>query len=62
MRTQDLYWRCAHNPLSIVVASDHAGFAHKELVIAALVHGGHHVVDYGTLSTEPVDYPCVIRQ
>ena len=61
MRTQDLYWRCAHKPMRIVVASDHAGLAHKALVIAALVHGGHHVVDYGTMSTEPVDYPCLIR-
>jgi RpiB/LacA/LacB family sugar-phosphate isomerase len=43
--------------MKIVVGSDHAGFALKQEVAAALRQAGHDVVDVGTGSTEPVDYP-----
>jgi ribose 5-phosphate isomerase RpiB len=33
--------------MKIVVASDHAGFAYKALVIAYLKRADHEVVDYG---------------
>lgn len=36
---------------------DHAGFVLKEPLIAELAAQGHEVVDYGTSSTESVDYP-----
>jgi len=41
----------------IAVGSDHAGLELKELVAAHLGAVGHDVVDLGTHTTEPVDYP-----
>ena len=43
--------------MRIAVGSDHAGFALKEHVRAALAAAGHDVVDVGTTSDESVDYP-----
>jgi ribose 5-phosphate isomerase B len=43
--------------LRVVAASDHAGFALKTTLIRALEEAGHTVLDLGTDSTEPVDYP-----
>ncbi len=43
--------------MRIAVGSDHAGFALKEHVRAALSAAGHEVVDVGTVSDESVDYP-----
>jgi ribose 5-phosphate isomerase B len=43
--------------LKIAVASDHAGFALKQHVRAHLEDQGHEVVDLGTHSEAPVDYP-----
>src|SRR5579883_2637516 len=45
----------------VVVASDHAGFPLKSIVIDELRKGGHQVTDLGTGSTEPVDYPDYAR-
>ena len=45
----------------MAVASDHAGFRYKELIKAELVAEGHEVRDFGTHSTEAVDYPGFIR-
>ena len=45
----------------IAIGSDHAGFKYKELLIAWLRERGHEVVDFGTHSEEPVDYPFFIR-
>ena len=42
--------------MKIVIGADHAGFELKELVKAHL-QLAHEVVDVGTHSTEPVDYP-----
>ena len=47
--------------MKIAVASDHAGFEYKEAVREQLARLGHEVRDFGTLSTEPVDYPDFIR-
>ena len=44
-------------PVRICVASDHAGFRLKGLVLGHLARGGHAVADLGTSSEEPVDYP-----
>jgi ribose 5-phosphate isomerase B len=38
---------------------DHAGFPLKAMVLETLRAGGHEVLDLGTDSTEPVDYPDV---
>jgi RpiB/LacA/LacB family sugar-phosphate isomerase len=43
--------------MRIAVAADHAGFPLKRTVIDELVRLGHEVIDLGTHSTEPVDYP-----
>jgi ribose 5-phosphate isomerase B len=42
---------------SIAVASDHAGYRLKLVVVEHLQAGGHEVIDLGTDSEEPVDYP-----
>ena len=47
--------------MRIAIGSDHAGFNYKQLIIAHLRETGHDVVDMGTNSTEPVDYPFFIR-
>jgi ribose 5-phosphate isomerase B len=49
------------SPKRVALASDHAGFPLKEAVKAHLQAQGIDVVDAGTFSTEPVDYPKVIR-
>jgi ribose 5-phosphate isomerase B len=41
----------------IAIGSDHAGYELKQHLIGVLNEGGHHVVDLGTDSTEPCDYP-----
>jgi ribose 5-phosphate isomerase B len=45
----------------IAIGSDHAGVGHKGRIVAWLRERGHHVTDFGTHSTEPVDYPVFIR-
>jgi RpiB/LacA/LacB family sugar-phosphate isomerase len=41
----------------IVVGSDHGGYLLKQDVADALRRDGHEVLDVGTNSVEPVDYP-----
>ena len=43
--------------MHIVIGADHAGFDLKELLAAYLRHCGHGVIDIGTHSDDPVDYP-----
>jgi RpiB/LacA/LacB family sugar-phosphate isomerase len=43
--------------MRLAIASDHAGFALKEQLGEWLASGGHSVLDLGTNSQEPVDYP-----
>lgn len=45
----------------IAVASDHAGFALKTVLVEALRARGLAVRDFGTDSDDPVDYPDFIR-
>ena len=47
--------------MKIAIASDHAGFPYKELLARHLAASGHEVVDFGTSSPDPVDYPDFIR-
>ena len=47
--------------MKISLGTDHAGFRYKEKVKAFLEQLGHEVVDFGTMSEEPVDYPLFIR-
>ncbi len=46
----------------LVVGGDHAGFPLKGPVIAALRDWGHVVIDVGTHSTEPVDFPDIAEE
>ncbi|MBO0720926.1 MAG: ribose 5-phosphate isomerase B [Blastocatellia bacterium] len=41
----------------VAVASDHAGFELKQVLAGYLKELGHEVLDLGTGSTAPVDYP-----
>ncbi len=43
--------------MTIACGFDHAGFPLKQRVLAVLEDAGHRVIDLGTDSTEPVDYP-----
>ncbi len=43
--------------MRIVLGSDHAGFELKQLLAKHLEQNGHQVLDVGTNSIEPVDYP-----
>ena len=64
MRTKYLKWRrlrVTATEMKIAIASDHAGFAYKEMIRRLLIHLGHEVRDFGTASETPVDYPVYIR-
>ncbi len=43
--------------MRVAVATDHGGFALKEIVLEAVRAAGHEPLDLGTFSAEPVDYP-----
>jgi RpiB/LacA/LacB family sugar-phosphate isomerase len=43
--------------MRIAIGSDHAGFEMKAGLMKHLAELGHEVVDVGTTSTAPVDYP-----
>ena len=47
--------------MKIAIASDHAGFRYKTLIVQHLTQRGHEVLDFGTSSTESVDYPDYIK-
>ncbi len=47
--------------MKIAIGSDHAGFRYKEAIHSFLTTLGHEVVDKGTDSESPVDYPRFIR-
>jgi ribose 5-phosphate isomerase B len=57
-----MYTAVMKPPAKVVLATDHAGFALKEAVKAHLTKKGIDVVDSGTFSEEPVDYPAIIRK
>lgn len=43
--------------MRVVLGSDHAGFEMKQNLLAHVKALGHEVIDVGTNSTSPVDYP-----
>lgn len=47
--------------MKIGIGSDHAGFRYKERIKEWLTSLKHEVVDFGTDSEAPVDYPLFIR-
>lgn len=46
--------------MRLAIASDHAGFEYKCRIAEMLTAAGHDVRDFGTHSTDPVDYPDFI--
>lgn len=49
------------NPITIAVGCDHAGFPYKDSVIRLLKSEGLNVLDFGTFSTDSVDYPDFVH-
>ena len=47
--------------MKIALGSDHAGFTYKEQIKRLLQDRGHEIIDFGTDSESPVDYPDYIR-
>jgi ribose 5-phosphate isomerase B len=48
--------------MRIAIGADHAGFRYKERIKEHLqTSGSHDVTDFGTDSSEPVDYPLIMR-
>jgi ribose 5-phosphate isomerase B len=45
----------------VACAFDHAGFPLKPMVLETVAAAGHEVIDLGTWSTDPVDYPDTAR-
>jgi ribose 5-phosphate isomerase B len=45
-------------PLTVSLGADHGGYPLKQHLAAVLAGLGYHVLDVGTDSTEPVDYPA----
>lgn len=43
--------------MKVIIGSDHAGFNYKTILIVALKEKGYDVVDLGTNSESPTDYP-----
>ncbi|MEO6847096.1 MAG: ribose-5-phosphate isomerase [Chthoniobacterales bacterium] len=46
--------------MKISIGSDHAGFEYKQRFVEFLKKEGHEVIDVGTNSAEPTDYPLYI--
>lgn len=45
----------------LLIAADHAGFETKEYIKQKLVKDGYTFKDFGTFSTESMDYPDVVH-
>ncbi len=45
--------------MKLALGSDHAGFAHKEMLRAWLSGQGYEIQDFGTFSADSMDYPDV---
>ncbi|MEW6277736.1 MAG: ribose 5-phosphate isomerase B [Candidatus Eremiobacterota bacterium] len=43
--------------MRVVIASDHGGYELKQALVPLIRELGHEVVDYGTHTPDPVDYP-----
>jgi ribose 5-phosphate isomerase B len=48
--------------MRVALAVDHAGFALKKIIFEAIHGAGHEVVDLGTDSDIPVDYPDYVEK
>lgn len=48
--------------MKIAIGCDHAGFPLKETVVQTIQDSGHTVLDLGTTSEKPVDYPDFVEK
>lgn len=48
--------------LRVALGTDHAGYTLKEIIKKHLIDRGIDVIDEGTFSEDPVDYPSYIRK
>ena len=48
--------------VAVALGADHAGWELKEALKAWLIDQGHQVLDFGTHSPDPVDYPDYAAQ
>ncbi|GAA3609906.1 RpiB/LacA/LacB family sugar-phosphate isomerase [Agrococcus terreus] len=48
--------------MKVALGADHAGFPLKDAVRAAIEALGHEVIDRGTHSSEPVDFPDITQE
>jgi RpiB/LacA/LacB family sugar-phosphate isomerase len=48
--------------MKIVLGCDHAGFLLKDVVQETIRQAGHQLLDVGTDSPEPVDYPDIVEK
>jgi len=47
--------------MKISIASDHAGYKYKQIIIKYLIEKGFVIIDHGTFSSDSVDYPDFIK-
>jgi len=47
--------------MNVALGADHAGYQYKEMVKHWLELNGHEVLDLGTFSQDPVDYPVFVQ-
>lgn len=55
-------YRARMKAIRVVLGTDHAGYDLKEAIKAYLFQQGIDVIDEGTFSGEPVDYPAIMRK
>jgi len=48
--------------MRIAIGADHAGFELKTPIVQFLNSAGHRILDVGTHSADPVDYPDIARK
>ena len=48
--------------MRIAIGADHAGFALKQHLLAALARLGHEIDDRGTHTDQPIDYPPICAE
>ena len=47
--------------MKIAIGSDHGGINHKAYIKSYLTENGYEVVDFGTHTTDSVDYPDIAK-
>jgi ribose 5-phosphate isomerase B len=47
--------------MKVVIGCDHAGFPMKQTVVEHLVRRGHEVIDVGSNTPDPVDFPDIAQ-